>query len=550
MKQSRFLVFIFMTVFLSTCLGGLTEDKAAAGSSNGGNARELLKPFTEAIDLIEKTYVDKVTTDKLVHSGIRGMLRVLDPHSTFFDKKEFTRLREEQHSKYSGLGIRVRSILPNNGRVVIYEPPFAGSPAAKKGLRAGDIITRINNQPIDDWTLDDVVGHLKGPRGTSVHITVERPGLVKPLEVDIERAEIALYTVPYAFRVRPTVGYIKIERFSESTTDEMERKLREIEKESDQPLSALILDLRDNHGGLLNEGVEVTDRFIAQGEVVVVTKGRDERSRRIYTAPGRVKKDVPLVVLINSGSASASEIVAGAIQDHDRGLIIGETSFGKGLVQSVYPLDNGSGLALTTAKWYTPSGRLIQRDYSGSPFDYLFAPKRADKEKTNGREIKFTDTGRKVYGGGGITPDVVVPAKEAKRFERMVIAKDIFLDYSRRLVSGKVLAAASFAEASSLSLEQAKKTLQVNDAIIEDFKHFLQQKTIEFTDKEVQDSLEFIKRGIRREVFIALFGLQEGQRIAIEGDEQVLKAIELIPEADKLMKTAKLASAREKNARP
>lgn len=555
MKKNRFSLFIFLTILTAALLGGFFGSKASAGSPSEVSIRDLLRPFTEAIDIIDKNYVDKVGSDKIVYSAVRGMLRSLDPHSTFFESKEFSKLREEQTNKYSGLGIRVRSLFQGGGRVVVYEPPFPGSPAQKRGLRAGDIITRVEGQPIDDWSLEDVVGRLKGPRGSKVNITVERPGLEKPMEIEIERDDIPLQSIQFAFMLRPGIGYIKLERFSESTGDDLERKIKELaEKDGKWSLNGLILDLRDNHGGLLKEGVEVTDKFIAQGDVVVTTKGRNERSKQVYTAPTRTKRSYPLVVLINDGSASASEIVAGAIQDHDRGLLVGEISFGKGLVQSVYPLDDRNGLALTTARWYTPSGRLIQRDYSNSSaFDYLYTRKKNKKETDEKREVKYTDIGRKVLGGGGIAPDVVVPARDLTRFERMLIAKDAFAEYARRILNGKVPAAGKLARLSdsntSLTPEDAAKNLPLNDALMSDFKAFLKEKSIDFTDKAFEENLASIKRNIQREVFTSLFGIQEGYRVSLEGDEQLLKAIEQLPEAEKLMNSAKTSLANKRSTK-
>jgi carboxyl-terminal processing protease len=523
-------------------MGGLVGSNvtAKAGSSSPSAAvetspNEFLTNFTEALDVIQQAYVDRVSPDKLVYSAVKGMLRVLDPHSSFFDPKEFARLREEQHSKYFGLGIRVRPLLRDHGRHVIVEPPAIGSPAERKGLRAGDVITRIEGQPIDDWTSDEVVNHLRGPRGTTVTITIERPGVRDPLQFKVERDEIPLVTVPYAFEVRPGIGYVKIDRFSESTGDELRAKLKELQSNH---FSGLILDLRDNPGGLLNQAIEVVDCFLPRGDLVVSTKGRAEGSARAYRAPGSEKIRVPVVVLINRHSASASEIVAGALQDHDRALIVGETSFGKGLVQSVYTLENDTGMALTTAKYYTPSGRLIQRDYSGSILEYLYMnnPDTAE-ENTGEREIRYTDSGRKVYGGGGITPDIVVPTRELNRFEALLTSKDVFFQYARLLTSGQVRAATGF-DALAASPEKAPKSipnLEITDAILADFKKFLSDRNIDFTDEDIRNNVDFIRRRIKQEVYTSSFGLQEGFKVAVQGDTQVLKALETMPEAKLLM---------------
>ncbi len=543
--KHRFAVLLTLVILLSSVVGGLLGDNAAAkaGPSNQTSLNEFINSFTEALDVIQQNYVDKVGPDKLVYSAIKGMLRVLDPHSSFFDPKEFSRLREEQHSKYFGLGIRVRTLLRDRGKVVIVEPPQIGSPAEKKGLRAGDVIAKIEGESIDDWTSDEVVNHLRGPRGTTVNITIERPGVRDPIQMSVERDEIPLITVPYAFEVKPGIGYIKIDRFSESTADELHSKLKDLDASN---LSGLILDLRDNPGGLLNQAIEVADFFLPQNDMVVSTKGRAEGSARSYRVRSveNEKVKVPLVVLINRHSASASEIVSGALQDHDRALIVGETSFGKGLVQSVYTLENETGMALTTAKYYTPSGRLIQRDYSGSTFEYFFLNGGDAALNPKGeREIRHTDSGRVVYGGGGITPDVIEPTREANRFEGRLAIKDAFFQYARRLTSGQVPGAANFRLQNQESNPKSIPNLEITDSILADFKTFLHGLNVDFTDEDFQKNVDFIKRRIRQDVFTSLFGLQEGFRVAIQGDTQVLKALEVMPEAKLLMTSGRTTPA-------
>jgi carboxyl-terminal processing protease len=505
---------------------------------------DFIVEFTEALDTIQKNHVDNVSTDKLVYSAIKGMLRMLDPHSSFFDPKEFARLREDQVSKYYGLGIRVRTLMPrsDHGRVVIVEPPSVGSPAEKRGLRAGDVITRVGGESIDNWTQDQVVDHLRGPRGTTVDITIERPGVRNPLQFTVERDEIPIVTVPYAFEIKPGIGYVKVLNFAETTFDELKKKLDELNANK---LSGLIIDLRDNPGGLLNQAIDVSDMFVRRGEPIVSTKGRMQGSNHLYRAPSLEKIQMPLVVLINKRSASASEIVAGALQDHDRALIVGETSFGKGLVQSVYSMDSNSGMALTTAHFYTPSGRLIQRDYSGSAFDYYNLPDARGNENIK-REVKSTDSGRQVLGGGGITPDINVSLRELNRFETLLVSRDVFFEYARRLASGQVPAASNFRL--PVKNEEVKSSTQrddsasswkfdVTDPILDDFKEFLHGKMIEFTGQDISDNVEFIKRRLKQEVYNSAFGLQEGWRIYIQGDTQVQKALELMPEAKTLMTT-------------
>ena len=273
-----------------------------------------------------------------------------------------------------------------------------------------------------------------------------------------------------------------------------------------------------------------------------------EGSVKHYKARNGVRVKIPLIVLINRHSASASEIVAGALQDHDRALVLGETSFGKGLVQSVYPLDNDTGMALTTAKYYTPSGRLIQRDYSGSNFEYFYM--NADNppaENHEGREIQHTDSGREVFGGGGITPDVIVPMRELNRFEGTLTSKDVFFQYARRLTSGQVPSASNFhlpIKNDEVTVDHGKSDkevpeLEITDAIIEDFEKYLKGRNIEFTQEDISDNIDFIRRRIKQEVLTSSYGLQEGFRVAIQGDTQVLKALEMMPEAKSLMQSGR-----------
>jgi len=550
--KHRFAVLVIIVILTSSLAGGFLGTKVSAGSAPADQAssNEFIREFTEAIDVIQKNHVDNISADKLVYSAIKGMLRTLDPHSSFFDPEEFARLREDQHSKYYGLGIRVRALTPRaeaRGRVVIVEPPTPGSPALKRGLRAGDVITRVNGESIDEWTQDEVVAHLRGPRGTTVEVTIERPGIRNPLQFKVERDEIPIITVPYAFEVKPGIGYFKVDRFAETTADELRKKL---EKLGGNKMTGLILDLRDNPGGLLNQAIGVTDFFVRKNDLIVSTLGRMPNSTLRYWAPSLEKFSVPVVVLVNKHSASASEIVAGALQDHDRGLIVGETTFGKGLVQSVYTMGNNNiGMALTTARYYTPSNRLIQRDYSGSAFDYYNLPDAPGNENRK-REVRKTDSGREVLGGGGVTPDVAVSLRELNRFEALLTSRFVFFEYARRLASGQVPAASRFnlpvksdeVKASTQRDDSAATSkFEVTDAVLDDFKEYLRSQKIEFTDQDVKDNVDFIKRRIKQEVFNTAFGLEEGYRVAIQGDTQVLKALDVMPQAKELMMTGRLS---------
>ena len=539
--KCRFAAVLILIVLLSALIvglmGGGSATKAAAAASTNN---EFLANYTDAIDVIQKNYMYDVDSDNLVYSSIKGMLRILDPHSNFMDPKEFAELRDGQRSRYYGLGIRIRTQMgEERGRQVIVEPPSPGTPAYKKGLRAGDIITRIEGEPIDNWTQSDVISKLRGPRRTTVNISIERPGVRDLLEIAIERDEIPQPTIPYAFEIRPGVGYIKMERFNETTTGELKKALEEL-----KGISSLILDLRDNGGGLLNQAISVSGFFLSRGELVVSTRGRAEGSARVYESPGTETIDLPLVVLINRASASASEIVAGALQDHDRALIVGETSFGKGLVQSVYTMSNNTGMMLTTAKYYTPSGRLIQRDYSSSLFEYFVHAGDDEQQPDNEREIRYTDNERAVYGSGGITPDIVESARTLNRFESLLRSKDVLFYYAQRLTLGEVPSAQNFKLPEGAN-EQAgpENRKNVNSAsvfvitedIFNDFRQFLKDRNVEFTEEDLTANADYIKRQILQGVYTFHYGIQEGYKISVEGDNQVQKALTEMPAAKILM---------------
>ena len=537
----RFVVVLLSIVLISAIIGGIIGEISATKAAAETSSNEFLANYTDALDVIQKNYMYVVDSEKLVYSSIKTMLKTLDPHSDFLDPKYYAQQRENMRSRYYGLGIRIRAQqLGDKGRCVIVEPPTFGTPAYKRGLRAGDIITKIEGEPIDTWTQDDVVSKLRGPRGTVVNITIERPGVREPLEIAVERDEIPIVTIPYAFEIQPGIGYIRMDRFAETTTNELKTALDEM-----KGITGLILDLRGNRGGLLNQAISVSGFFLPRGEVVVSTRGRAEGSARIYQSPGSETRDIPLVVLINGDSASASEIVAGALQDHDRALIVGETSFGKGLVQSVYTMSNNTGMMLTTAKYYTPSGRLIQRDYSNSLFEYFnidvgnIDMQPYDKE----RETRYTDSERTVYGGGGITPDIVEEARVLNRFESLLRSKDVLFYYAQRLTSGEVPVAANFKLPEEMNVEEntarTKKAtssdFSITEEILADFRQYLKDKNIEFTEEDLNSNADFIKRQIRQNVFTSHYGIQEGYKISVEGDNQVRKALEEMPDAKLLM---------------
>ncbi|HKV94404.1 MAG TPA: S41 family peptidase [Candidatus Angelobacter sp.] len=527
----RSLFFVLLVIISCGFIG------SAAFSQRGGSpyiagasdtdVRDSLRQFSEIYSLVEQNYAEPVNPDKAIYNGaIPGMLHVLDPHSNFFDPKSYSSLREEQSGKYYGVGMQ---IAPRNNKIIVVAP-FAGTPAYKAGLRPGDVIIAVDGKATDNMSVSDVADLLKGPKGTNVHISILRETNDKPLEFNVVRDEIPRNSVDLKFMIRPGIGYMHISAFNETTEQEVEDAL-----EGFGELKGLVLDLRGNPGGLLNEGVGVADKFLKKGQVIVSHRGRSSPEKTYKATHGNGGKDYPLVVLVNRGTASAAEIVSGAIQDHDRGLIVGEVTFGKGLVQTVYPLSENTGLALTTAKYYTPSGRLIQRDYTGvSLYDYYYAREEDDNPNNNAntnpnsstspsKEVKLTDSGRTVFGGGGITPDVKIKPFKTTKFEDSLLVKYAFFNFAKHYLINR----------------HVDKNFEVNDQVMQEFRKFLDSQKIPFTEADLNEDLAYIKSTIKSEIFISEFGQEEGLKVRAETDPQVVEALNQLPKARELADNAK-----------
>ena len=528
---SRRILFAIV-LFLTTCgfMGALFAQKnTAVAPSSDGDVRDNVKAFTQVYSIVEENYAEPVDADKAIYDGaIPGMLHVLDPHSNFFDPKAYALLKEDQRGKYYGVGMQVGPRTINNRTVVIVIAPFVGTPAYRAGLRPGDIIAAVDGKPTDNMSVGDVADLLKGPKGTTVRITILREGSDKPLEFPIVRDEIPHYSVDLHFLVEPGVGYMHVSGFNETTETEVQNALDEM-----GDLKGLILDLRENPGGLLSEGVGVADKFLRKGQLIVSHHGRASSEKRYVATHGNGGKEYPLVVLVDRGTASAAEIVSGAIQDHDRGLILGENTFGKGLVQTVYPLSENTGLALTTARYYTPSGRLIQRDYSNvSLYDYYF---NRDEEKNNaGREVKLTDSGRTVYGGGGITPDVKFTPPKSNHFQDEMMVHYAFFNFAKHYL---------------VDHHPDKKSFEVDDVVLQDFRKFLDSEKITFSESDLSENMSWVKSRIKSEIFIDAFGQDEGLKVRAEADPEVVKALELLPQAKQLADSARRTVAQRNNTR-
>src|SRR5438128_5511452 len=522
-RRTLFLVVFILVIcgFLGMLFGQKITPAAAAGGDS--DVRDSLRQFATVYDVVEQNYAEPVNADKAIYNGaIPGMLHVLDPHSNFFDPKSYSLLREDQRGKYYGVGMTVG---PRNNKVIVIAP-FVGTPAYRAGIRPGDIIVAVDGKPTDNMSTGDVADLLKGPKGTTVHITILREGSDKPLEFAVVRDEIPRYSVDLHFLIRPGIGYMHVTGFNETTEHEVADAL---DKMGD--LKGLILDLRQNPGGLLNEGVGVADKFLRKNQLIVSHHGRSSPERRYTASHGKSGKEYPLVVLVNRGTASAAEIVAGAIQDHDRGLIVGETTFGKGLVQTVYPLAENTGLALTTARYYTPSGRLIQRDYSNlSLYDYYYA---RDKEENNANhEVKLTDSGRTVYGGGGILPDVKLPAVKSNKLQDTLLQHYAFFNFAKRYVVG----------------HKVTQHFDVDEVVLQHFRKFISDEKIPFTEAELIENHDWLRSNIKSELFVDSFGQEEGLKVRAETDPEVMKALELLPQARALAENARRVIAERNSA--
>jgi carboxyl-terminal processing protease len=502
-------------IVIASLAGGLWGSRVQATSKPSEDFTQLLKTYAEVLDIVEGQYADPVDVQKTVFESIRGMLKTLDPHSTFFDPKSFAQFREDQRGNFYGLGITIQI---RNAKPTVVSP-IPGTPAYRLGIRSGDVIVKIECKSTEGLAIQDVVDQLRGPKGTTVNITIQREGIPELLDFSIVRDEIPHYSIPFTFYIRPKIGYIRIDSFTETTEKEINDSLKKLGDDMD----GLILDLRHNPGGYLQAAIAVADKFLKAGQDVLVTKGRLSTANHRYPVPrGSEGTNFPMVVLINGGSASASEIVAGAIQDHDRGLIVGETSFGKGLVQTVFPLNQGAGVSLTTAKWYTPSGRLIQRDYTHKSFwDYYYGSKGKDTKPT---EIKLTDGGREVYGGGGIAPDFKVEIPKLNKFQTQLLSGWTFFKFVRSY---------------NVNHPNPDKSFEPNETILSEYRHFLSTNNTEFQESDFVDNLDFIRRQISYEYSLSHFGQEEAQKTLLEGDPQVAKALEVLPQAKALFSNVK-----------
>ena len=527
--------------------GSGTNRRTRSASSNGTAAVE--RDFNEALKVIEEQYIDgrKLDYNNVVKSSIIGMLRSLDPHSNYYDREEFDELKTDQRSEYFGIGASIQSYVYGDDLDTYITSTFAKSPAERAGLRFGDRIVEVDGVPMRGKQSIDVRDKIRGPRGSTVRLTLERAADKKIEKVDIVRDAVPQPSIPDAYMLKPGVGYIDMTRgFNYTTTDEL---LDALERLHAKGMNSLVLDLRNNPGGFLDQAIHVAEVFLRNGQLILTQKGRNGFRDNSYESRNSSPDLTPLVILVNENTASASEIVAGAMQDHDRALIVGQNSFGKGLVQSIIPLEYGAGLTLTSAKYYTPSGRLIQRDYSnGGFYDYYTHggitgkdPKQLQKQ--SGEQTK-TDTGRAVYGGGGIAPDESVQGRALNLTQRRLLSP-AFL-FARDLVNGRIRGFEnSRITAPNYNHELQSDEFPVSDALFKAFREFVaNDPSFRVTPAMVDKQRDFLYVQLRFDIVTAAYGRVVGDRVFItQDDPQVAKAIEVVPKARDLAMSSRQSKA-------
>jgi carboxyl-terminal processing protease len=532
MRRYRTLPAVVFAIVVSALVGGLFGRSALATDDK---VPEHYRAFTAALNAIETSYIDKVEADRLVYGAVRGMLGTLDPHSSFFDPREYAQMRERQEGRYYGIGVSIQAIDGDITAMLVFE----GSPAYKKGIRRGDILSRVAGEDAKGWTVDQAMHKLRGAKGTNVDVGVKRRGYEQLIPIQLTRDEVTIPTVPAYFMIDATTGYIRMQDFGENTDRDVKHALHDL---ASKGMRRLLFDVRGNPGGPLDQAIKVANEFLPRGKMIVYTRGRVSNSDQDYRGQEDSEfADMPIVALANRNSASASEIVTGALQDHDRAYIVGETTFGKALVQSVYRISGGAGLALTTAHYFTPAGRLIQRPWDASFDEYLsYSLRDQDSDKPhNPSDLKRTEAGRPVYSGGGIEPDkrVAGPLEgfNPGRFGRLLYARGAFANYAQKYAAEGDTRIAQ----QSTGRKAVKPNFAVDDLMVADFREQLKTDRVKIDEDGFTKDIDFIKAMIRFEIDNAVFGIADARRHLIGVDPQAQAGLAMFAEAQKLVELSK-----------
>ncbi len=526
MQKRKYLVPIFLMLISIGVLVGMKVNTAASGDDVFDN----VKKFNEALTLVQKNYVDDVSADKLTEAAIKGMLAELDPHSTYITQEQLKRINEDFSGSFEGIGVEFDIV---NDTITIITP-ISGGPSEALGIQAGDKIVKIDGVSSIGMTREEVPKKLRGAKGTKVTVSIARGNSKDLIDFEITRDKIPLYSVDASFMINNEVGYARVTRFSATTYDEFSKALAEMKKSG---MKKLVLDLRNNPGGYLDQAFKMASMFIERGKKIVYTKSRIPAYNDEYISEGGEYTNIPLVVLVNDGSASASEIVSGAIQDWDRGIVVGENTFGKGLVQRQYDLSDGSAMRVTTSRYYTPSGRLIQKPYEGGEYKKMLVNQEEgdnlyhnnDTKDTSRPEFK-TMGGRTVYGGGGVTPDFIVKLDTLTEYSVQLRRLNLFLEYAN-----------SYFDANRENIRSSysdyikfRDNFQVSNPMLEDFKNLAASKNVQFNEEQWNRDADFISMSIKSILARDLWGNNGAMAVFLATDKQMEKALQLFPEAEKL----------------
>jgi len=530
-------------------LPGTAPAGSSATSKLGPTSTAIKGDLAEALAVIQSNHIDgkKLDYNGIFKTSITSMLSVLDPHSTYFDPAEFAAFRTEQRSEYLGIGATIEDLRDGSDVNTYIRATFPDSPAARAGLRFGDRILAVDGNSMKGKTYPEVRKFLLGPRATTVKVTVEHPATKLTETVNIVRDAVSLPSIAQSYMLKPGVGYVAMTGgFNTTTADEFEMGLKELHGKG---MNMLVLDLRGNRGGLLFQAVRVANQFLQRGQMIVSQKGRFRDSSQSYAAVNENPDNVAVVILVNGDTASAAEIVAGALQDHDRALIVGETTFGKGLVQFPFQLDYESALLLTIAKYFTPSGRLIQRDYSNGGYNYYFpgglaADKSNQANPQTGPQSR-TDTGRAVYGGGGIAPDEVVKPGLISAAERQL--RDVTFAFALELTTGRVPGFEQYKVQRAIEFDHdlVNEDFPVTDALFRELKKFAANKpNFKGSPEQLDKWRTFAERQLRYNVLSAAYGFRTATQVFNDDDPQISRAVDAMPRARELAQAASRARAR------
>lgn len=528
MTNKKFVIPIAILLLAFGIFAGMKIQNAVSDDKNSAQ----VKKFYDALEITSKYYVDDVDSQKLTENAIKGMLEGLDPHSVYISADQLKRVNEDFQGSFEGIGVEFDIV---NDTLTIVSP-ISGGPSEKLGILAGDKIVKIDGASCIKISREDVPKKLKGPKGTKVDVTIVRPGSNKNLDFEIIRDKIPIYSVDASFMHNDEIGYIRVSRFSATTYDEFIKAMGEL---SNKGMKKLVLDLRGDPGGYLDQSFKIASEFIPAGKKIVYTKSRISDFNEEYVSEGGKYTDIPLVVLVNGGSASASEIVSGAIQDWDRGLIVGETTFGKGLVQRQFDLPDGSAFRVTTARYYTPSGRLIQKPYEGNKYNN--APVTEQEGENLEHKIDGKDTarpefktfgGRTVYGGGGITPDYILKLDTLTDYSVQLRRLNLFYVFTERYMANNK----SSVESQYKDLNDFRDRFVVDETMLSDLTSLASEKGVTMNEEQYNRDLNFIKASIKSLIARDLWGNNGSQAVFVINDEQFQKAVSLFDDAIKLAK--------------